>query len=143
MTDETGESLRLSMTVWMTGALLAVVVGVTVFSLLIFNRYTSRYSDAMIQATASTLYNLSMQTSVTCPQAYSSITAAIAEVDRVMVKMDGETSYSVYYSYDDLNSDRMIELMTGINSTKNVRLTIESSNRSPAMVVIKLEEVVR
>lgn len=143
MTDEVSEHMRMSLTVWMIGGLLMAVVGVTVFSLLIFNNYSNKYSDAMVQSTTSAIYEMSRQQSVTCPQVYSAVSASISEVATVKVKMSGDTGYRTVYTFNDPNGDNLISLMTGVTATKNVRMTIDPSDRYPSMIDITLEEVVR
>lgn len=142
MTDEVGEHMRISMTVWMTGALLAVVVGVAAFSLLVFNNYTTKYSEAMVGATTSPIYALAAEPSVTCPACYSAIDSSISEVEKVLVKFKGQGAYSVYYDYRNVDN-RLLELMTGANSTKNMRLSVQPSTSNTGLVVVTLEEVTR
>lgn len=142
MTDEVGQHFRISITVWMIGALIAVVVGVSLFSFNIFNRYTGKYSDAMVGATTSSIYQLARQSSVTCPAVYASVTASIAEIDEVVfIKENG--SVEVIYDFMQSDSDKLISLMTGGNVNKNVRVEITQSFNSPNMIVVKLTEVVK
>ncbi len=142
MTDETGQHLRISITVWMTGAFITVVVGVTIFALLIFNKYTGKYSDTMVSATSSTIYQLTSESWVTCPTAYSAVSSSINEIGTVTLKLVSGTSL-VVYDYKDPHSDNLISLMTGPNTTRNVRVVIDDSTRSPGLVDVVLEEVVR
>lgn len=143
MTDEVGQHLRISLTVWMIGAILGVVVTVTAVALSVFNNYTGKYSDAMVQATEGGIYALAAQSSVTCPQAYATITASISTVDQVKVSLSGAVSNVVYYDYQDPTKDRMVQLMSGANAIKNVRLEITPSTRNKGMIIITLTEVVR
>lgn len=142
MTDETGQHLRISITVWMTGVFITVVVGITVFAMLTFNMYTSRYSDAMVSATSSTIYQLTNESWVTCPSAYSAVTASINEVKTVTLKLASGVTL-VLYNYGDPNSDELISLMTGPNTTRNVRVIIEQASNYSGLVDVVLEEVIR
>ncbi len=139
MTDEFSEHMRLSLMVWMTGAFLGVVVGVVVFSLLVMNQRTDKYSTAMVQATTSALYDLSVESQVSCPSVYSAISASASEINKVYVKWDGASDYVVLYDYMN-NTDNLITLMTGVNATKNVRITLTQNKN---LLDVYLEEVVR
>lgn len=142
MTGEVSEHMRLSLTVWMTGALLSAVVGVAVFSLFVFNDYTGKYSDAMVQSTTSSIYELSRIQSVTCPQAYSALSASIDEVAAVTYQRSNGTT-TVLYQYNDASKDNLISLMTGSMTIKNVRVSIETKPATGHLLHIKLEEVDR
>lgn len=139
MTDEFSEHMRLSLMVWMTGAFLGVVVGVVIFSLLVMNQRTDKYSTAMVQATTSGLYDLAVESQVSCPSVYSAISASASEINRVYVKWHGSSNYVILYDYMN-NTDSLITLMTGMNATKNVRITLTQNKN---LLDVYLEEVVQ
>lgn len=142
MTDEVGEHFRISLVVWMTGALVAVVVGVALFSFLVYNQYTSKYTDAMVDSTTGSLLQLTRHSSVTCPTAYASISASIDRVDRVEFVNASGTS-EILYDHNNLGLDNLISLMTGVNTVKNVRVEITQSVINGSMICVKLTEVDR
>lgn len=143
MNDTVSEHMRISLTIWAAAMLLAVVVCVATFCLLVFDNYTGKYSDAMVSATSSSIYDLAKQRSVTCPQCYSSITASINLIDTVELRLTGQAAKVVYDFKTADDGDNLMTLMTGPTSIKNVRMSITQSTDSPGMINIVLEEVHR
>lgn len=142
MNDVVSTHYHISITVYFTAALLAVVVSVASFSLIVFNNYTNKYATAMVDSTNSALYDLAAQKKVSCPQAYSAINTSLSIVNKVTLKLDGKAEETIYqYSVGNESEHGLMRLMTGILSTKNVRITITPAPRTSNMIDIELVEV--
>ena len=141
MDGEVGESFRISLVVWMTGAFLAVIVGVVTFTLLVYNRQTGKYADAMIAASESSVYELVTQPFVSGPTCYANISASIGQVNTVYVKYDGQSANTKVYDYNT-SYDNTISLMTGKNATRNFRVEIQNHSHS-TLIDVYLTEVKR
>ncbi len=141
MTDEVSEHTRIALTVWMTGALLAVVCGVAVMCLSILNSYTGKYSDTILASTDSTVFALQGNEAVPGAIIYSSATESINSIDCVYIQNGDGTKYYLYV-YNDVDQQNLIKLMTTYkNRTYSVHVTDGELVKTLRTVVLR--EVVR
>lgn len=140
MTDEVSEHTRIALTVWMTGALIAVVSGVLIMSLKILNEYTGKYNTAVMASADSTVNGL--QGSVV-PGAivYSSVSESLGSIDRVYILDDDGTKYDLYV-YNDINKQNLIKLMTTYKNN-NYTIKVTDGEFVNSLRTVILQEVVR
>lgn len=142
MNDVVSSHFHISITVYFTATLLAVVVGVASFSLIVFNNYTDKYTTAMTDSTNSALYDMASQKKISCPQAYAAINTSLSIVNKVTLKLDGEAEKVIYeYSVGNESERDLMKLMTGTTSTKNVRMYVSPAPKMANMINIELVEV--
>lgn len=134
MTEELSTYTQLAVILCAT----AVIISVACSILIMGNGIMSAYSDKFIQvstsANNSSLVSLSMAKEVPAPVAYSTIGAAISEVD--VVYCNGVK----IYQYNDENIQGLITLMT-THKTHNVKVTVETGVVDNRLWTVRVEVI--
>lgn len=134
MTEEVSTSFHISFTVWATAALVGTLAVVLTCSLLAYNNYTNKYSDAMIAASKSHLLDVVHEPYVSAPQAYSSISEAVNEISTVTY--DGSLIYDI-----STNLDNSIVLLNGNTSIKNVEVKVVQSDTKLGLLDVTITTI--
>jgi hypothetical protein len=131
MQDEVSSSFHIAIIVWMTGAMISVVLGVLVMSLNILINYSSKYSDAMAGAASASIVDLAGDDATPGAIVYSSISTSIDTIDAVRI---GST---YIYKYNDNNCQNLMRLMTTYkNKRYKVSITTGEINRALRTVIL-------
>lgn len=141
MQDEIGLQFHLATMITMAAGFLAVVVGVLIFALLNFNKFTGNYNSAMTTAATGSIFELGRADVVTCPQVYSSLIEAGDEIkDVYYTNLDGSMDNKLIYSYDGKAND-LIFLMTGSQTRMNTRVVVKQSGYTVPNISVYITEV--
>lgn len=140
MDEDVSVSLRLSVTVWLTAALLGVTSGILVMSLQLLNNYNNKYVNATVAAADSGVNNLQSADVISGASAYAAVSKSINSIDKVyIVWSNGSTT--VLYNYKTA-TDNTITLMTNYKNDE-FELTVCTGELISSLKTVKLTEVVR
>lgn len=135
MTDEVSTSMHISIVVWMTGALLGVVVGVLIMSLSILRDYTDKYSDAIVNSANAGIVDAVKEEAQPGAIVYSRIENSINSID--VVKIDG---VGYIYKYNDPNCQNLMSLMTTYKN-KKYKIAVTNGELVGTLKTVILTEV--
>lgn len=134
MQEEVSTSMRIAITVWMTGAFLGVVTVILVMCLGILNDYSNTYNNAVVAATESSITSSVKDESRSGALIYASIDKSISSIDAVRI----DDTY--IYKYDDGSCQNLMCLLT-TNKNKQYKVTVKNGDFVSTLKTVVLTEV--
>ena len=138
MSEDVSTSIRVSVVVYLTASVLAIVVGILGSSIRTLNNFTDKYNIAVNGAAVETIYMTGARETYAGTLVYSKVMAALNTIDKVDLKGASGTWNTIYILGDNESG-----LMTFMAENKNKKYTLRTvrGEHIPTMTTVKLEEV--
>lgn len=143
MDEDVSVSFRISIVVWMTGALVCIVAGVLSLTLSVLNNYVNKYADTMVMSAENTIVSLVGVEAVPGAIVYKNIEASIESIDAVLISTDNDGNYNndtLIYKYDTVDFSGLMSLMTIHKNDKYV-VNVVNGIYVPGLKTVVLVEV--
>lgn len=140
MTGETGEYIRMGVSMKFISAFVAAIVTVLVMGISSLNSFTDKVNTSVAESNSGALADITNVSEVSFPTCYSVINNNIAIVESVTIRYANGSS-TCHYHVDGSVKDTLLKLTTGMNTTRKGSVTTKQSVKYPSMFTVVITEV--